>query len=88
MATSIRFEDRLEGVCNFLQWKVRISVVIKENKLWPCVSAALVPPIDPIALDVYEVREAKAQRIILDGVKDALIPNLAEKIPPLRGGRL
>ncbi len=79
MAASIRFDYRLEGVCNFLQWKVRISVVLKENKIWPCVSAASVPPVDPVALDVYEVREAKAQRIILDGVKDALIPHLAEK---------
>ena len=38
-----------------------------------------VPASDPIALDVHEVREAKTQRIILDGVKDHLIPHLAEK---------
>jgi hypothetical protein len=36
-------------------------------------------PIDPIALDIHEVKEARAQRIILDGVKDHLIPHLAEK---------
>jgi hypothetical protein len=34
---------------------------------------------NPIALDVHEVKEAKTQRIILDGVKDHLIPHLAEK---------
>jgi hypothetical protein len=34
---------------------------------------------DPIALDVHEVKEAKTQRIILDGVKDHLIPHLGEK---------
>jgi hypothetical protein len=38
-----------------------------------------VPSSDPIALDVHEVREAKTQRIILDRVKDHLIPHLAEK---------
>jgi hypothetical protein len=32
-----------------------------------------------VALDLHEVKEAKAQRIILDGVKDHLIPHLAEK---------
>jgi hypothetical protein len=34
------------------------------------------PTTDPIALDLHEVKEAKAQRIILDGVKDPLIPHL------------
>jgi hypothetical protein len=34
---------------------------------------------DPLALDVHEVREAKTQRIIFDGVRDHLIPHLAEK---------
>ena len=36
-------------------------------------------PVDPIVLDLHEVKEAKAQRIILDGVKDHLIPHLAER---------
>ena len=31
------------------------------------------------ALDEFEALEAKAQRVILDGVKDHLIPHLAEK---------
>jgi 2-phosphoglycerate kinase len=38
-----------------------------------------VPSSDPIALDIHEVKEARAQRIILDGVRDHLIPHLAEK---------
>jgi hypothetical protein len=80
MTSSIRFEDRLEGVSNYLQWKVRISSVLKENKLWSFANTIVpVPASDPIALDVHEVREAKTQRIILDGVKDHLIPHLAEK---------
>ena len=37
------------------------------------------PAADPVALDLHEVKEAKAQRIILDGVKDHLIPHLVEK---------
>jgi hypothetical protein len=42
-------------------------------------SVVVVPTKDPIVLDLNEVKEAKAQRIILDGVKDHLIPHLAEK---------
>jgi hypothetical protein len=80
MATSVRYEDRLEGASNYLQWKVRITTVLKENKLWAFASTTVTPPSsDPIALDLHEVKEAKAQRILLDGVKDHLIPHLAEK---------
>jgi hypothetical protein len=38
MASSIRYEDRLEGISNYLQWKVRIASVLKENKLWAFVN--------------------------------------------------
>jgi hypothetical protein len=80
MAASIRFEDRLDGISNYLQWKVRLLVVVKENKIWNYVDYVVVDPIiDPIALDLHEIKEAKAQRIILDGVKDHRIPHLAEK---------
>ena len=37
------------------------------------------PTSDPIALDIHEVKEAKAQRLILDGIRDHLIPHVAEK---------
>jgi hypothetical protein len=80
MTSSIRFEDRLEGISNYLQWKVRISSVLKENKLWSFANTIMpVPTSNPIALDVHEVRETKTQRIILDEVRDHLIPHLAEK---------
>jgi hypothetical protein len=81
MTSSLRYEDRLEGISNYLQWKVRIATVLRENKLWAFVSTTVtVPSLDPIALDLHEVKEARAQRIILDGVKDHPIPHLAEKL--------
>ena len=76
---SLRFEDRLDGVSNYLQWKVRLTTILKENKIWQHVSTNIHIPIDLIALDLYEVKEAKVQRIILDRVKDHLIPHLAER---------
>jgi hypothetical protein len=55
-----------------------MSSILKENKIWNYVSSVVVAPkTDPIALDFHEVKEAKAQRIILDGVNDHLIPHLA-----------
>ena len=57
-----------------------MTTIFKENKLWALVTTVVVPPSnDPIALDIHEVKEANAQRLILDGVRDPLIPHLAEK---------
>jgi hypothetical protein len=56
-----------------------MSVVLKENKIWNYASSVVVSPTtNPVALDLHEVKEAKSQRIILDGVKDPLIPHLSE----------
>jgi hypothetical protein len=80
MTACIRFEDQLDGISNYLPWKFRMSVVLKENKIWNYVNYVVVDPTtDPVALDLHEVKEAKAQRIILDGVKDHLIPHWAKK---------
>jgi hypothetical protein len=80
MAASIRYEDRLDGISNYLQWKVQLSTILKENKIYNYVKSIVpAPAANPIALDLHEVKEAKAQRIILDGVKAHLIPHLAEK---------
>jgi hypothetical protein len=81
MAASIRYEDRLDDISNYFQWKVRLSIVLKENKIYNYVNTVVATPAtDPIALDLHEVKEAKAQRIILDGVNDHLIPHLAKKM--------
>jgi hypothetical protein len=80
MAFCIRFEDRLDGISNYLLWKVRIATVLKENKIWNFVNTIFVVPTNnPVSLDLHEIKEAKAQRILLDGVKENLIPHLAKK---------
>jgi hypothetical protein len=76
----VRYEDRPEGASNYLQWKVRIATVFKENNLWYYVNIVVPIPVhNPIALDLHEVKEVRAQMILLDGVKDHLIPYLAKK---------
>jgi hypothetical protein len=57
-----------------------MSTILRENKIWSFViTIVVVPSTYPIALDLHDVKKAKAQRLILDGVKDHLIPHLAEK---------
>ena len=80
MVACIRYEDRLDGMSNYLQWKVRMIVVLKENKLWIIVSNVVTPPqTDRVAFDIHEVKEAKAQRLTMDGIRDHLIPHIAER---------
>ena len=75
MVACIKYEHRLDVMSNYLQWKVRMTVVLKENRLWIIVSTVVTPPeSDLVALNIHEVKEAKAQRLILDGIRDHLIP--------------
>jgi hypothetical protein len=61
MVFYIRYEDRLDGISNYLQWKVRMSTILRENKIWSFVSTIVVVlSVDPIDLDLQEVKEAKA----------------------------
>ena len=47
--------------------------------MWSFASTVMTKPIDKDALEEHEALEARAQRVILEGVKDHLIPHLAEK---------
>ena len=76
---SIWYEDTLDDVFNYLPWKVRIIAVLKELKIWSFTNTKMTKPIDKDELEEFEALEARAQRVILDGVKDRLIPHLAEK---------
>jgi hypothetical protein len=79
MTYNIRYADRLEGISNYLEWKVIITSVLKENDLWSSADTIVrVPASDPIALDGHEVKEADTQRVILDGVRDHLIRHWVE----------
>ena len=76
---SIWYEDRLDGISNYLPWKDRITAVLKEWKIWNFANTKMTKPTDKDGLEEHEALEARAQRVILDGVKDHLIPHLAEK---------
>ena len=76
---SIRYEDRLDGVSNYIPWKVRITVVLKEWKICSFASSKMTKPIDRDEVEEFEALETRAQRVILDGVKDHLITHLKEK---------
>jgi hypothetical protein len=79
VASSLRFEDRLDGVSNYSPWKERIMLVLMENDIWEFSNSIVAPPTDPKDLAAHKLKDVKAKRIILDGVKDHLIPHLSGK---------
>jgi hypothetical protein len=76
---SLRFEDRLDGASNFMSWKVRVTLLLKEHDLWEITKKFVPTPTDVAEKATLEKKDIKAQRVILDAVKDHLIPHVAEK---------
>jgi transposase InsO family protein len=75
----LRFEDRLDGASNFCSWRERIGVVFEEQGVWEFVDNPPATPVDPQQLAQHNKKDAKAKRIILEGVKDHIIPHLSGK---------
>ena len=81
MATSLRFEDRLDGESNFSPWKEIIVLLLEESELWDIVEKSITVPektADAAGYAAYQKKNVKAKRLILDAIKDHLIPHLSE----------
>ena len=78
MVSELRVEDRLDDQSNFGAWKERIISVL-EDEVWDIVEKTLVPPTDATQLATYKKRCIKAKRLILDGMKDHVIPHVRGK---------
>ena len=80
-------ENRLDGGGNFVPLKARILLALEENELWDEVvnhttAHSIVIPnatTDPVALTAFNKKDIKAKRIILDAVKDHVIPHILSK---------
>jgi 2-phosphoglycerate kinase len=53
--------------------------VLEEQGLWEFVEGTPTPPTDPTQLAAHIRKDVKARRIIIDGVKDHIIPHLSGK---------
>jgi hypothetical protein len=83
MATGLRVEDRLDGAANFNPWKERIVLLLQECELWDIVNNTqtnlVTVPTDATLLAAYTKKNIKAKRIILDAIKDHVIPHVTGK---------
>ena len=83
MVFGLRVEDRLDGVANFSPWKARISLILEENELWDIVHGTaanpVVVPTDATDKVAFRKKDVRARRVILDVVKDHVIPHISAK---------
>ena len=57
---SILFENRLDGISNYIPWKVRITAVLKEWKIWSFANTKMTKPTNKDELEEFEALEARA----------------------------
>ena len=76
----------MDGEANFVSWKAQILLVLRENELWEeIVKNTKANPItipastDATLVVAFNKKDIKAMRIILDAVKDHVIPHISAK---------
>ena len=95
-SVGLRTKDRLNRAANFVSWKARILLVLRENESWDeVVNNTTTHPIvipsattDPVAATAFVKKDIKAMRIILDVVKTMLFHTFQRRIMHMRCGVL
>lgn len=77
--SSLRYEDRLDEVSNFNPWKERITWILKMNGFWDLVSRDVQVPSNLNLATEHWTKDMKVRCIILDGVRDHIIPHILGK---------
>ena len=76
MSRHTKLDEKLEEVDNFQALKYRISLVLEENKLDSYISGEVPVPEGDEAKALHKKNLVKAKRIIVDSIKDHLIPQV------------
>ena len=75
----MRDQERLDGLYNFSVWKARILIVVETYHLRDHAEQVLATPTDADLLRKHNEVAAHAKRLIMDGVKDHIVPHTAKK---------
>ena len=76
MVTSVKVEDILYGASNFNSWKSRVLFILEENDIQRHVEEDFPKPEDESEKFHWKRNEARAKRILVDSVKDHLVPHI------------
>jgi len=72
--------NKLVGTTTFLAWKKRIDLLLKENELIDHIKGNIIVPDkeQTQALEKYNKDETRSQRILIESIKDSLIPYVSK----------
>jgi hypothetical protein len=83
----MKSENKLEGASNFRAWKTRIDLILAKNKVLDIVKGKIVEPRfeegkekEPqniVVMDKFKDNDINSMSIIVDSVKDHLIPYIS-----------
>jgi hypothetical protein len=79
MSASTKLVEKLEGIDNFRAWKYRIGLILAENDLARFIKEEVEEPEDVVEKAKHQKDLIRAQRIIVDSIKDHLIPYVSSK---------
>jgi hypothetical protein len=65
MATNLRYEDRLDGTSNYVQWKYKMKISLQESRVWNIVENPIPTPTNAKDREAYFTSKMRAQRILL-----------------------
>ena len=82
MSHNTKLNENLEGAENFWAWKYRISLVLEKNELDIYISGEFLVPEGDEAKSLHKKNLVKAKRIIVDSIKDHLIPHVSSLETP------
>jgi hypothetical protein len=74
MTTSTKLDENLEGVNDFRAWKYGVMLILEDNDLVSFVEQDIEEPKGDEAKAKYKKDLIKAKRIIVDSIKNHLIP--------------
>ena len=79
---SHRLDDKLGEGENFRAWKYRISLILEENELDTYISGEVPVPEGDEVKALHKKNLVEAKRIIVDSIKDHLIPHVSSLKTP------
>ena len=82
MTLSTKLDEKLEGVDNFRAWKYRVMLILKEHDLEGFIEVDIPEPEGDKAKAKHKKSLMKAKRIIVDSIKDHLIPHVSSLRTP------
>ena len=74
MSHHTKLDEKLEGADNFQAWKYRISLDLEENELESYINEEVPVLEGDEAKALHKKKLVMAKRIIVDSIKDHLIP--------------